>query len=55
VQSAVIQREFAQRASVPSTAAVAPRRSGRVLAVVLVILAAAIAAISVYFVLPLVT
>jgi hypothetical protein len=49
------KREFAQRASVPSTATAAPPRSSRLLAVVLVVLAAAIAAITVYFVLPLLT
>jgi len=40
---------------VASTAAVAPRRSRRWLAVVLVVLAAAIAVITAYFVLPLLT
>jgi serine/threonine protein kinase len=53
-RSALVQREFAQRVSA-STPVAAPTRSGRVLAVVLVVLAAAIAAITVYFVLPLLT
>jgi eukaryotic-like serine/threonine-protein kinase len=53
-RSAVMQRELAQRGSVPPTAAAAPG-SSRLLAVVLVVLAAAIAAITVYFVLPLLT
>jgi serine/threonine protein kinase len=53
-RSALVQQEFAQRVSASTPVAV-PTRSGRVLAVVLVILAAAIAAITVYFVLPLLT
>jgi serine/threonine protein kinase len=52
-RSAKVQREFAQRVSAPSTAASAG--SSRVLGVVLLVLAAAIAAITVYFVLPLLT
>jgi hypothetical protein len=56
-RSATVQREFEQRAaaSVRTAAAMAPSRGRPVLTVVLVVLAAAIAAISVYFVLPLLT
>jgi serine/threonine-protein kinase len=55
MRSAVSQHELAQRGSAAPGAATAVRRSSRVLAVVLVVLAAAIAAITVYFVLPLLT
>jgi len=50
-----MQRDPAPTAPAPSSAADAPRRSSRWLAVVLVVLAAAIAAITVYSVLPLLT
>jgi serine/threonine protein kinase len=55
VRSAMVPRETAPRLSAPSPTATAPARRSRGLAVVLVILAAAIAAITLYFVLPLLT
>jgi hypothetical protein len=56
-RSAIVQREFEQRASASARTASAtvPDQTSRMLAVVLVVLAAAAAAISVYFVLPLLT
>jgi len=54
-RAAVVQREFAKRVSAPALPVAAPARSSPVLAVVLVVLTAAIAAIAVYFVLPLLT
>jgi len=54
-RSAMVARDFAQRVSATSAAAAAPVQRSHVLAVVLVVLAAAIAAITVYFVLPLLT
>jgi serine/threonine protein kinase len=54
-RSARVARDFAQRISAPSITAVVPARSSHRLAVVLVVLAAAITAITVYFVLPLLT
>jgi serine/threonine protein kinase len=54
-RAALVQQEFAKRVSAPSIPVAAPAGSSPVLAVVLVVLAAAIAAITVYFVLPLLT
>jgi hypothetical protein len=54
-RSAVMQHEAVQEGSVPSSATAAAPRSNRWLAVVLVVLAAATAAITVYFLLPLLT
>jgi len=56
-RSAVVMREFEQRTStsVRAVAATVPNQTRPVLVVVLVVLAAAIAAITVYFVLPLLT
>jgi serine/threonine protein kinase len=55
VQSAMVQREFAQRVSMPSTEAAAPARSRRrlVMAVIWIVLVAAVGTILIYFVLPL--
>jgi hypothetical protein len=50
-----MQHEAVQEGSVPSSATAAAPRSNRWLAVVLVVLAAATAAITVYFLLPLLT
>jgi len=56
-RSAVVKREFEQRTAVSARAiaATAPNQTRSLLAVVLVILAAAVAAITVYIVLPLLT
>jgi hypothetical protein len=55
VRAAMVQRDFAQRVAAPAAVSAPPARGSYVLAVVLVVLAAAIAAITVYFVLPLLT
>jgi len=52
--SKAIQRDFAQRTAAPSPAA-APRPTSPILVALLVVLAAAAAAVTVYFVLPLLT
>jgi serine/threonine protein kinase len=56
-RSAIVQREFEQRASASARtqAAAAPAQARPMLAVALVVLAAAAAAVAVYFVLPLLT
>jgi hypothetical protein len=55
VRSEMVQRDFAQRVSALSTEPAAPAWRGHALAVVLVVLAAAIVAITAYFLLPLLT
>jgi serine/threonine protein kinase len=55
VRSAMVQHDFAQRVSARSVEAAVPTRRSHVLAVVLLVLAAAIAAITVSFLLPLLT
>jgi serine/threonine protein kinase len=55
VRSAMVQRDFAQRVSAVSSEPAAPGWRGHALAVVLLVLAAAVAAITVYFLLPLLT